>query len=65
VIAKVQKRIMSKPFLGISQPQITQLRPGIALIEHSDPGAEAFHLSTNTYALPKEKRMQHEVGSRV
>ncbi len=53
----LQKRIMSKQFRGMSQPQMTHLRPGIALIEHSDPGAEAFHISTNTYALLREKRM--------
>ncbi len=48
---------MSKPFRGMSQPQMTHLRPGIALIEHSDPGAEALHISTNTYALLSERRM--------
>ena len=32
---------MSKPFRGISQPQMTHLRPDIVLIEYSDSGAEA------------------------
>jgi len=35
----------------MSQPQMTHLRPDIILIEHSDPGAQAAHISTNTYAL--------------
>ena len=30
---------------------MTYLRPDIVLIEYSDPGAEAAHISTNTYAL--------------
>jgi glyoxylase-like metal-dependent hydrolase (beta-lactamase superfamily II) len=42
---------MSNPFRGTSQPRMTRLRPDIVLIEHSDPGAEAVHISTNTYAL--------------
>jgi glyoxylase-like metal-dependent hydrolase (beta-lactamase superfamily II) len=37
----------------MSQPQVMHLRPDIVLIEHSDPGAEAAHISTNTYALLK------------
>jgi glyoxylase-like metal-dependent hydrolase (beta-lactamase superfamily II) len=41
----------------MSQPQVMQLRPDIVLIEHSDPGAEAAHISTNTYALLKAGRM--------
>jgi hypothetical protein len=48
---------MSRPFRGISQPQMTHLRPDIILIEHSDPGAEEAHISTNTYALLNEGRM--------
>ena len=48
---------MSKPFRGRSQPQMTHLRPDIVLIEHSDPGAEAAHISTNTYALLNTGRM--------
>ena len=48
---------MSKPFRGMSHPQMTHLRPDIVLIEHSDPGAEAVHISTNTYALLKDRRM--------
>lgn len=48
---------MSKPFRGMSQPQMTHLRPDIVLIEHSDPGAEEVHLSTNTYALLNAGRM--------
>ena len=35
----------------MSQPQMNHLRPDIVLIEYSDPGAEEFLLSTNTYAL--------------
>ena len=42
---------MSKPFRGMSQPQMIHLGPDIVLIEYSDPGAEEFRLSTNTYAL--------------
>src|SRR6476659_9102249 len=48
---------MSKPFRGMSQPQMTHLRPDIVLIEHSEPGAEDVHLSTNTYALLNAGRM--------
>ena len=48
---------MSKPFRGISQPQMTHLRPDIVLIEYSDPGAEAAHISTNMYALLNTGRM--------
>jgi len=48
---------MSKAFRGMSQPQMTHLRPEIVLIEHSDPGAEDVHLSTNTYALLNAGRM--------
>ena len=48
---------MSKPFRGMSQPQMTQLRPDIVLIENSDPGAEEVHISTNTYALLNAGRM--------
>ena len=42
---------MSKPFRGMSKPQMTRLRPDIFLIEYSDAGVEEVHLSTNTYAL--------------
>ena len=48
---------MSNPFRGKSHPQMTRLRPDIVLIEHSHPGAEAVHISTNTYALMKDRRM--------
>ena len=48
---------MSKPFRGISKPQMTRLRPDIALIEYSDAGAEEAHISTNTYALLNAGRM--------
>jgi glyoxylase-like metal-dependent hydrolase (beta-lactamase superfamily II) len=48
---------MAKPFRGKSQPQMTHLRPDIILIEHSDPGAEEVHISTNTYALLNAGRM--------
>ena len=48
---------MSKSFRGMSQLQVMHLRPDIVLIEHSDPGAEAAHISTNTYALLKAGRM--------
>lgn len=48
---------MSKPFRGMSQPQMTHLRPDIVLIEHSDPEAEEAHISTNTYALLNAGRM--------
>ena len=48
---------MAKPFRGKSQPQMTHLRPDIVLIEHSDPGAEEVHISTNTYALLIAGRM--------
>lgn len=36
---------------------MTRLRPDIVLMEHSDPGAERMHISTNTYALLNGKRM--------
>ena len=49
--------IMSNPFRGRSESQMTRLRPDIVLIEHSDPGAEAVHISTNTYALLNAGRM--------
>jgi hypothetical protein len=48
---------MSEPFRGMSQPQMTHLRPDLVLIEYSDPGAEEAHLSTNTYALLNVGRM--------
>ena len=48
---------MPKPFRGMSKPQITRLRPDIALIEYSDTGAEEAHISTNTYALLNTDRM--------
>jgi hypothetical protein len=48
---------MSKPFRGMSQPEMTHLRPDIVLIEHSDLGAEEVHISTNTYALLNAGRM--------
>ncbi|MGA9745688.1 MAG: hypothetical protein WBQ16_13845 [Nitrososphaeraceae archaeon] len=48
---------MSTPFRGISKPQMTSLRPDIALIEYSDAGAEEAHISTNTYALLNAGRM--------
>jgi glyoxylase-like metal-dependent hydrolase (beta-lactamase superfamily II) len=48
---------MSKPFRGMSKPQMTRLLPDIALIESSDAGAEEAHLSTNTYALLNSGRM--------
>jgi glyoxylase-like metal-dependent hydrolase (beta-lactamase superfamily II) len=48
---------MSKPFRGMSKPQMTRLRPDIVLIEYSDTGAEEAHLSTNTYALVNAGRM--------
>jgi len=35
----------------MAKPQMTRLRPDIALIEYSDAGAEEAHISTNTYAL--------------
>ncbi|MGA9167951.1 MAG: MBL fold metallo-hydrolase, partial [Nitrososphaeraceae archaeon] len=48
---------MSRPFRGMSEPQMTHLRPDVVLIEYSDPGAEAAHISTNTYALLNAGRM--------
>jgi glyoxylase-like metal-dependent hydrolase (beta-lactamase superfamily II) len=48
---------VSRSFRGMSQPQMTHLRPDIVLIEYSDPGAEELHLSTNTYALLNAGRM--------
>lgn len=47
---------MSKPFRA-TKPQMMYLRPDIALIEYSDPGAEEVHLSTNAYALLNGGRM--------
>src|SRR6266496_3776428 len=49
--------IMSRAFRGMSHPQMTHLRPDIVLIEYSDPGAEAVHISTNTFALMNAGRM--------
>lgn len=49
--------MFSKPFRGMYQPQMTRLRPDIFLIEHTDPGAERLHISTNTYALLNAERM--------
>ncbi len=49
--------MLSKPFRGLYQPQMTRLRPDVFLIEHSDPGAEKLHVSTNTYALLNAERM--------
>ena len=37
---------MSKPFRGMSQPQMNHLRPDIVLIEYSDPRAKETHIST-------------------
>ena len=48
---------MSKPFRGMSQPQMNRLPPDIVLIEYSDPRAKEIHISTNTYALLKAGRM--------
>ena len=48
---------MPKPFRGMAKPQMTRLRPDIALIEYSDAGAEEAHISTNTYALLNAGRM--------
>ena len=48
---------MSKPFRGMSNPQMTRLRPDIVLIEYCDAGAEEIHLSTNTFALLNAGRM--------
>lgn len=36
---------------------MARLRSDIVLMEHSDPGAERMHISTNTYALLKGKLM--------
>ena len=36
---------------------MSHLRPDIVLIEYSDPGADEFRLSTNTYALLNSGRM--------
>lgn len=42
---------MSKPFRGMSQPQMMNLNSDISLLEYSDPGAESSHMSTNAYAF--------------
>lgn len=44
---------MSRPFRGLSDPQMTFLRPDIVLMEQSDPGAQDAKMSTNSYALLK------------
>jgi glyoxylase-like metal-dependent hydrolase (beta-lactamase superfamily II) len=49
--------MMSKPFRGSYEPQMTRLCADIMLIEHSNPGAERLHISTNTYALLNAGRM--------
>lgn len=41
----------SSVFRGLPEPQMTDLREGLVLIEHSDPGARHARLSTNTYAV--------------
>ena len=41
----------------MAKPQMTHIRPDIALIEYSDAGAEEAHISTNTYALLNAGRM--------
>jgi len=38
-------------FRGLAQPQLSQLREGLALLEHSDPGAVRARMSTNGFAL--------------
>jgi glyoxylase-like metal-dependent hydrolase (beta-lactamase superfamily II) len=48
---------MLKPFRGMAKPQMTSIRPDIALIEYSDAGAEEANISTNTYALMNASRM--------
>ncbi len=45
---------MSKPFRGMSQPQMTSLNPYIILLEYSDPCAEYSHMSPNGCALLKD-----------
>jgi hypothetical protein len=54
---------MSNPFRGRSEPQMTRLRPDIVLIEHSDPGAETVHISTNTYALLNDRIQNSPIAS--
>ena len=48
---------MSRPFRGLSDPQMTFLRPDIVLMEQSDPGAQDVKMSTNTYALQSLERL--------
>lgn len=43
-------------FRGLPEPQMTELREGLVLLEHSDPGARHAGLSTNTFAVVKNGR---------
>jgi glyoxylase-like metal-dependent hydrolase (beta-lactamase superfamily II) len=43
-------------FRGLPEPQMTELREGLVLLEHSDPGARRAGLSTNTFAVLKNGR---------
>ena len=43
-------------FRGLPEPQMTELREGLILLEHSDPGARRAGLSTNTFAVLKNGR---------
>ncbi len=46
----------STAFRGTPEPQMTELREGLILLEHSDPGARRAGLSTNTFAILKNGR---------
>jgi len=46
----------SSAFRGSPEPQMTELRDDIVLLEHSDPGARQAQLSTNTYAVLRPGR---------
>jgi len=43
-------------FRGSQEPQMTDLRDDVVLIEYSDPGARQAQLSTNTYAVLRPGR---------
>jgi hypothetical protein len=50
----------SKPFRGVSHPQMNHLLPDIFLIEYSDPGAEYHawrHLTPNKAEIEAKAEM--------
>jgi len=48
--------MFSSAFRGSPEPQMTELRDDVVLLEHSDPGARQVQLSTNAYAVLRPGR---------